>query len=183
MVGDVSGKGVPAALYMAKVVSVFKTFVNEQNTARILTKVNRKLVEESGSNLFVTLTCMVFTPGEKISEFAVGGHLPTIVLGPDGDVELLDVSEGLPLGIIESDFAERKINYKPGSVFILYTDGVTEAVNTKEEMFGQDRLVELVRGLKDCSAGQIVDAVHKAVADFAGRAKQHDDITVMAIRT
>jgi serine phosphatase RsbU (regulator of sigma subunit)/CHASE2 domain-containing sensor protein len=182
MIGDVSGKGVPAALYMARVVSVFKTFVREGTVANVLKSVNTRLMGEGGSNLFVTLTYMMFDAKAESVTFAIGGHLPTILVEPDGNVELLDVSEGFPLGLIAGDFSEAERYFKPGSIFILYTDGVTEAMNAREEMFGQDRLVELAKGLKGLSAKQVVDAVHKAVLDFAGRARQHDDITVMAVK-
>ncbi|MEA3489975.1 MAG: CHASE2 domain-containing protein [Candidatus Omnitrophota bacterium] len=183
MIGDVSGKGVPAALYMARVVSVFKTFAKEGIPAEVLKNVNDRLVTEGGSNLFVTLTYMVFDLETYKTEFAIGGHLPTLVIEPDGNVDLLDVREGMPLGLIEGDFSEGKKDYKPGSIFVLYTDGVTEAMNKRDEMFGQERIVKLARSLRGRSAKEVVDAVFQAVDDFAGKAKQHDDITVMVIKT
>ena len=182
MMGDVSGKGVPAALYMARVVSVFKTFVKEGLAAEVVKKVNDRLVSESGTNLFVTLTYMIFDTSKRVTDFAIGGHLPTILITPRGDVNLLDVDEGMPLGMIESDFSGGKFQYEPGSIFVLYTDGVTEAMDSRSEMFTQERLVGLCRSLKGRSPQEIVDAIHKAVLGFAGRAKQHDDITVMAIK-
>ena len=182
MIGDVSGKGVPAALYMARVVSVFKTFVRGGTPQEVLKNINDRLIAEGGSNLFVTLTYMVLDAEAESIAFAIGGHMPTILVEPDGTVELLDVPEGFPLGLIEGDFSEVKRYFKAGSIFILYTDGVTEAMNTRGEMFGQDRMVELAKELKDSSAREVVDAVHKAVSDFAGKAKQHDDITVMVIK-
>ena len=83
----------------------------------------------------------------------------------------------------ESDFEEGRRSYKPGSVFILYTDGVTEAMDVKDEMFGPDRLIELVKSLKGRPAKEVVGSLHKAVKDFAGKAQQHDDITIMAIKS
>ncbi|RKY42105.1 MAG: hypothetical protein DRP85_04030 [Candidatus Makaraimicrobium thalassicum] len=182
MLGDVSGKGVPAALYMARVVSVFKTFVGEGAATEVLKNVNERLIAEGSSNFFVTLTYTVFDTETNSASFAIGGHLPTILIEPGGNVELLDVAEGIPLGLVESDFSPGRREYKPGSMFLFYTDGVTEAMNTADEMFGQERLVELVENLKGCSAEEVVDAVHKAVSDYAGKASQHDDITVMAVR-
>jgi adenylate cyclase len=182
MMGDVSGKGVPAALYMAKVVSVFRTYINEGSPGEVLKKVNERLVSESATNLFVTLTYMVFDTVTNRAEFSIGGHMPTVLIEPDGNVRLLDVSEGMPLGMIECDFGEASCDMKPGSVFVLYTDGVTEAMDTKGEMYLEKRLVKLCCGLKGRSVEDIVDAIHKSVADFAGKAPQHDDITVMAIK-
>ena len=183
MIGDVSGKGVPAALYMARVVSVFKTFAKEGMPAEVLKQVNDRLCSEGSSNLFVTLTYMILDSKNYNTEFAIGGHLPTLVIEPDGNVQLLDVEEGMPLGLIEGNFAKGKKDYKPGSTFVLYTDGVTEAMNPRGEMFGEERLVQLARGLKDRDAKSVVEKIQQAVKDFAGKAKQHDDITVMAIKT
>ena len=183
MLGDVSGKGVPAALYMAKVVSVFRTFIKDGTAAEVVKKVNDRLVAESGTNLFVTLTYMIFDTKTNTTDFAIGGHLPTILITPSGEVELLDVAEGMPLGLIDSDFSPGEKKYEKGSIFILYTDGVTEAMNENEEMFTDERLVNLCRSFKGLTPQEIVRRIQKAVLDFAGRAKQHDDITVMAIKT
>ncbi len=131
MMGDVSGKGVPAALYMARVVSVFKTHVKDGSPVEVITKINNRLTGESSSNLFVTLTFAVFDTEKNETYFAIGGHLPTILIEPDGNVELLDVEMGMPLGMLECDFSEGKRSYKPGSIFVLYTDGVTEAMDTQ----------------------------------------------------
>jgi CHASE2 domain-containing sensor protein len=182
MLGDVSGKGVPAALYMAKVVSVFKTFVKEGEADEVVKKVNERLVNESNTNLFVTLVFTIFDTRTNTATFALGGHLPTVFIDPDGNVELLNVEEGMPLGMIESDFSKGTKTYKPGSIFIFYSDGVTEAMNVKNEMYLEERLVKLARGFKNRSPEEIVYAIHNDVAAFAGRAPQHDDITVMAVK-
>ncbi|MDP8299656.1 MAG: CHASE2 domain-containing protein [Candidatus Tantalella remota] len=183
MLGDVSGKGVPAALYMAKVVSVFKTFVKEGSPTEVLKMVNDRLCADSSSGLFVTLTFMDIEPGINKIKQAIGGHMPTMVIAPDGTVQFLDVTEGMPLGMIECDFAPGEHEYQKGSIFVLYSDGVTEAMNTRGEMFEEERLSALGTTLAGCSAEEVVDAIHMEVTAFAGKAKQHDDITVMAIKT
>ncbi|NQT32757.1 MAG: SpoIIE family protein phosphatase, partial [Candidatus Omnitrophica bacterium] len=182
MIGDVSGKGFPAALYMAEAVSIFRAFAQEGTVSDVLSKMNNRLVKESDSGLFVTLTYMIFDIEHAKTSFAIGGHMPTMLIDPDGDVDLLNVEEGIPLGMIEGEFSRKERDYKPGSIFVLYSDGVTEAMNTKGEMFGQERLSELGRSLKGATAKEAVDAVHKAVFNFAGRADQYDDITVMAVK-
>ncbi|MFH1395058.1 MAG: SpoIIE family protein phosphatase [Candidatus Omnitrophota bacterium] len=184
MIGDVSGKGVPAALYMARVVSVFKTFIRDISAGEILKNVNERLISEnSGNNLFVTLTYMIFDVVAGSVTYAVGGHLPAILVEPDGNVELLNTKEGMPLGLMKGNFSENTKKYKKGSMFLLYTDGITEAMNTREEMFGQERILDLVKNLKNCNSRQVVAALHKAVADFTGKAAQHDDITVIVVCT
>ncbi|MFH1877996.1 MAG: PP2C family protein-serine/threonine phosphatase, partial [Candidatus Omnitrophota bacterium] len=183
MLGDVSGKGVPAALFMARVVSVFKTYAGKgTGAAEVLAKVNERLVAESGSGLFVTLTYKIFDVRAGTVSFAIGGHMPTLLITPGGKVEFLDTEEGLPIGMIESGFSEKNMEYEPGSIFVLYTDGVTEAMNARGEMFGKDRLESLAKKLNGMPAREVVDAIHKAVSDFAGKAKQYDDITVMAVK-
>ncbi|MFH1309778.1 MAG: CHASE2 domain-containing protein [Candidatus Omnitrophota bacterium] len=184
MIGDVSGKGVPAALYMARVVSVFKTFIRDISVGEILKNVNERLVsEDSDTNLFVTLTYMIFDVITGSVTYAIGGHLPTILVDPDGNVEFLNAEDGMPLGLMSGNFPESTKKYKKGSIFLLYTDGITEAMNTRKEMFGQERIIEVVKGLKDCNSRQVVEALHKAVEEFTGKAAQHDDITVIAICT
>ncbi|MFQ5953178.1 MAG: CHASE2 domain-containing protein, partial [Candidatus Omnitrophota bacterium] len=101
MIGDVSGKGVPAALFMARVVSEFKLFEKTFGTAEVLKEVNDRLLEGSGSNLFVTLTYMIFDTQTKKATLAIGGHLPTILVKPDGEVGLLEVEEGVRAGVVE----------------------------------------------------------------------------------
>jgi len=182
MMGDVSGKGVPAALYMARVVSVFRTFVNTGTPCEVMGKMNDRLVARSGSGLFVTLTYMILDTASGMAHYSIGGHMPTLLIEPDGNVEFLDVEEGMPLGMIECGFSPGEKKYKPGSIFVLYTDGVTEAMDARGEMFGQDCLAEIAATLKGASPAEVVDAILRAVSDFEGKEKQHDDITVMAIR-
>lgn len=183
MIGDVSGKGVPAALYMARVVSIFKSFARHGAPAKVIRDMNERIVEEGGSSLFVTLTYAIFDTGSGRVTFSMGGHLPTIAVSPDRSVKALDTEDGPPVGLIEGDFSEHSYDYEPGTIFIFYTDGVTEAMNPKEEMFGHERLIKLAARLNKCSSSEVVDAVYKAVTDFAGKAPQHDDITIIAVKT
>ena len=183
MIGDVAGKGVPAALFMAKVVSDFKIFAKRGMPSEVVGEINAELVRESGSNLFVTLTYMVFDTDDNKASFAIGGHNPTVFVKPNGEVKMLDAKEGMPLGLVEGNFSEEEVDYEKGSVFILYTDGVTEAMDLKEEMFGEERLKKLAGSLKDRPAKEIVDAILEAVNKHAAGAPQYDDITVMVIKT
>lgn len=182
MLGDVSGKGVPAALYMAKATSVFKTYIRYGGPAEAVKKTNDRLASESSSGLFVTLTYMVFDTASSKVDFSIGGHLPTIMIEPDGKVELLDVDSGLPLGMMECDYSEVSRKYVPGSLFVLYTDGVTEAMNVKNEMFSMGKLTEVCRSLAGKPPEYVVEAIYREVNLFAGKAEQHDDITIMVIR-
>ncbi|HNX91488.1 MAG TPA: SpoIIE family protein phosphatase, partial [Candidatus Omnitrophota bacterium] len=183
MIGDVSGKGVPAALFMAKVVSVFKSFVKGGACNEVVKSVNERLIIESNSNLFVTLTYMIFDTAKRTVSFSIGGHLPTIVVSRDGNVRIFAGEEGTPLGLMEGDFSREEFTYDEGDLILLYTDGVTEAMTVRNEMFEEKRLIDLAKTLTGRSAAEVVTAIHKKITEFAGKAEQHDDITVLAIRT
>jgi len=183
MIGDVAGKGVPAALYMAKVVSEFKTYAPEAAASKTITLLNSRLSAETGSNLFVTVAYMILDMETMMAHFSLGGHLPILMMR-EGEEEprLLDVKQGMPLGILESDFDEGSVDVKKGDIFILYTDGVTEAMNAKHEMFEEERLVEIAKRVRKKSVKEIVDTIHDEVDKYEGKGIQHDDITVIAIR-
>jgi CHASE2 domain-containing sensor protein len=182
MIGDVSGKGVPAALYMAKVVSEFTSYIGEASTADTISKLNDQLCNESGSGLFVTLSYAIFDMKEKSVRYSTGGHLP-MIMARKGEAEprLIDLKEGMPLGLFEGTFCEEKISFQSGDMFILYTDGVTEAMNPKDEMFGQEKLVDLVKQNINAEAQTLVDVIQDAVKKYE-KGKQHDDITAMCVR-
>lgn len=184
MIGDVSGKGVPAALYMARVMSIFKTVsADSGEVSGVLEKMNRTLAFKARSGLFVTMTYMVFDVETNTFNYSIGGHMPTIEVSPGGEVSLLDVEEGLPLGMMEGAYKRVNKKYVPGSLYILYSDGVTEAMNSQKEMFGQERLIELASSLAGATAKEAVMRMHEEVFTFTGKAEQHDDITIMAIKT
>ncbi|MGB2705456.1 MAG: CHASE2 domain-containing protein [Candidatus Omnitrophota bacterium] len=183
MIGDVSGKGVPAALYMAKVVSLFKSYAAGGSASRAILELNKRLCGESASGLFVTLSYAVFDAGAGFLNYSSGGHLPMLVLKSGAPKpRLVDLKEGTPLGLFEGDFSEEKIKFEKGDMFILYTDGVTEAMDKKGEMFGEEKLVSLAKENDTLSAGEMVDLIQDEVRKFEGKRKQHDDITVIVVR-
>ena len=182
MIGDVAGKGVPAALYMAKVVSEFKSYVGEDLASQAILKLNKQLCAESGSGLFVTLAYAIFDINTGILNYSSGGHLPMIRVKASSEAILIDPKEGTPLGLFEGEFSEEKIKFEKGDKFVLYTDGVTEAFNSKGGMFGQDRLVSLLKNNAGLNAEETVDLVQNEVKKFEVKNKQHDDITVIAIK-
>ncbi|MFH1593534.1 MAG: CHASE2 domain-containing protein [Candidatus Omnitrophota bacterium] len=182
MIGDVSGKGVPAALYMAKVVSEFKFYAREEKASETILKLNDRLCADSGSGLFVTLSYMIFDKKTNMLSYSTGGHLPLIMVRKgEEEPRLVDLKEGMPLGLFEGIFLEEKIELKSGDTLVLYTDGVTEAMNAREEMFGEERLVKLIKDNRGLNAEALVKIIQKEVKIFEGK-KQHDDITVMVFR-
>ncbi|NDY55411.1 SpoIIE family protein phosphatase [Desulfovibrio sulfodismutans] len=182
-VGDVSGKGVPAALFMA----VTKTLVKGNaepgmDPAAILSRVNTELCVDNEQLLFVTMFCGIldFTTGELA--FSNAGHNPPVLLRADGATDFLELPRGLFLGIME-DAAYRtgRIVLGPGDALVVYTDGVTEAMNEAEELYSSLRLLELLRAATDKSAVALTDTVMESVITYEGDAPQADDITVLAL--
>lgn len=183
MIGDVSGKGVPASLFMAKVNSEFEFFAKlESKPQKVLSDLNSKLVKESSSNLFVTMFYLIFDMRNNMVEFSNGGHLPVIHLIKESDIELLDVSEGMPLGLIDSSYGGKEASFKKGDTFVLYTDGATEAMNKKGEMYGEGRLVSVVKAHSGLSAEGLLQVIEKDIRNFEPKSKQHDDITIIVIK-
>jgi len=183
MIGDVSGKGVPASLFMAMVTSEFKFFAAPGIAPEaVLGGLNSKLAKESSSNLFVTAFYLIFDMKKMMVKFSSAGHLPVIRLNAAGEEDLLDVSEGTPLGLIDSAYAGRELLFKKGDTFILYTDGVTEAMNSRRELYGEERLIKAAKASRGLSSKEMIDAVLKDVRSFEPKSTQHDDITLIIIK-
>lgn len=184
MIGDVSGKGIPASLFMAMTVGAFRSFLNkEANPEEILYKLNTKLINDaSSSNLFVTVFYSIFDLKNKTFMYANGGHMPVLYLNKGKSPEFLDVDDGLPLGLIDGPYSGRRIGFKKGDLFIFYTDGVTEAMNTKSEMYGRQRLVTIAEHNQNLPAKDIAESIAKDIRKFEPQSRQHDDITLIAIK-
>lgn len=182
MIGDVSGKGVPASLFMAKVVSEFRVFsIDKKEPSVVLKDLNQHVLATSKTNLFVTMSYLLIEPQSKRLNFASGGHLPLILARGD-EVKTLDTKDGLAIGMFESEFSEEKLNLVSGDLLVLYTDGVSEAMNLKGEEYGMGRLLGLVKKYKNFSCKEMVDMILRDINSFAGKAPQHDDVTVIVIK-
>lgn len=180
VIGDVSGKGVPAALYMAKLGSDLRTLAfTERGPAQALYKLNNILAERSRRGMFATLLYAELDTQGGALTVSNAGHLPILVRKRDGSVSMLRSEGGSPLGILPNmQFGEEKTGIEPGDTIVFYTDGIIEAMNGKEELFGFERLEAAVR-----SAGREPEAVKKTVIDavnrFIGLSPQHDDMTLV----
>lgn len=183
MIGDVSGKGVPASLFMALTAGAFRSFAKEdikpQDTLSFL---NSKLVKEAASNLFVTIFYSIFDMEKKSFIYANGGHMPVLYLSEGQEAAFLDVDEGMPLGLMEGIYSSKTLNFKKGDIFIYYTDGVTEATNPKLELYGKERLIAAVTANQKLPAKEILEALSKDIRKFEPKTKQHDDITLIVVK-
>lgn len=184
LVGDVSGKGVPAALFMAVTKTLIKGIAEQEtDPAQILGKVNRELCVDNESLLFVTLFLAILDPASGELVFSNAGHNPPVRLGPDGAVSWLALPKGVFLGIMEEAvYRTARTVLSPGETLLVYTDGVTEAMDADDRLFGSGRLLDLLAGRAGQSPQAIDDAVMQAVGAYAGDAPQADDITVLALR-
>ncbi len=180
-IGDVTDKGVPAALFMAVTKTLMKGIALQTiDPASVLGAVNNELCQGNDANLFVTVFCgcLNYKTGEL--RYSNAGHNPPVVVQPGGDVQWLDLPHGLVLGIMEnSPYETRILQMQPGCRLIAYTDGVTEAMNRDDEMFSDERLFDWVRGRGLQSPTAIVTDLLAAVHEYAEGTPQSDDITVL----
>jgi len=183
VIGDVSGKGVPAALIMASFrASLIAEIRNNYSIRTIARKVNSLLFESVKPGNFVTAVYSVLDSRNHILTFCNCGHDLPILLRADGEVEYLREG-GAILGIApEAEYDERPIFLNPGEMVVFYTDGVTEVFNTKDQQFGLERLIELIRKNKDKSAKEIEDTVHQAIRAFAAPDHVFDDFTMVILK-
>jgi phosphoserine phosphatase RsbU/P len=184
LVGDVSGKGVPAALFMAVTKTLIKGIAEqESDPAQILTKVNRELCVDNESMLFVTLFLAILDTATGELSFSNAGHNPPARIDPEGAASWLSLPRGVFLGIMEEAvYRTATTTLVPGETLVAYTDGVTEAMDPAQRLFGSARLLDLLAERSDLAPEAMDAAVMDAVRAFAGDAPQADDITVLALR-
>lgn len=184
VIADVSGKGVPAALFMALSRTLIRasTLANA-DPAVAIGHANQLICDDSKTSMFVTLFYAILDAKTMTLDYVNAGHNPPLLLkGSSSDVVLLK-AKGIALGVTdEVTLQSVKVELRPGDVLVLYTDGVTEAINDREEEFGEDRLLAVITQNRDQSAGIILEKILAAISEFAGNRPQHDDITCMIIR-
>lgn len=178
-VGDVSGKGVPASLVMATIRSLFRSVTaHEEHAGRIAVQINDALAEQNDQNMFVTLFIGVLDMSSGHLHYCNAGHNAPVLNGA-----MLEVEPNLPIGVLNGfDYKAQETTLRYGDLLFLYTDGLTEAENSRHEQFGEKRMLEALMGMQWIRPHQIVDAMRNQVAAFAGDAEQSDDLTMLAIR-
>ena len=183
VVGDVSGKGVAAGLFMAVTRTLIRaTAVPGRQPLEILQRVNAQLCAENQANLFVTMILGILETATGRMEYGQGGHNPPLLIPAQGE-PVYEPSGGMPLGVFEdAKFGQRQLDLKAGETLLVYTDGVTEAMNPKRELFGEERFKQAVQGQAKLSPEELTQRVVGAVAKFAQGAEPSDDITLLAIK-
>jgi sigma-B regulation protein RsbU (phosphoserine phosphatase) len=184
LVADVSGKGVPAALFMARAKTLFEaTAARAGDPAEVLAEVNHGLCHENESGMYVTGVCGVLDTASGELTFACAGHEPPIHLQSDGPPAPFEAEGGTVLGLRDAaSFPLNRVRLAPGEGLFVYTDGVSEAFDADGGLFGSERLLALLGRLAREEASQVTAAVRDAVRDFAAGARQSDDITILTLR-
>jgi sigma-B regulation protein RsbU (phosphoserine phosphatase) len=180
--GDVSGKGVSAALFMAVAVTVLRTLARQiAEPDEILRRLNDELLEQNPRGMFVTLQCLVFDLEKRRVSCACAGHHQLVILSPGHAPQFACPSSGRPVGLLPCNPVDAQtFELTPGDTFVLFSDGVSEAINPDEGFFGEDRLVATLSTLAEARPAETVTRVLADVRAFMAGAKQSDDITVLA---
>jgi len=185
VIGDVTGKSVSGALVVSAARSVFRMLSEEKlGVGEIMTRANRRAIKDIEGSVFISLLYAVLNAREKkLSLCSAGQTLPIQISGATGEARLMETEgDTFPLGILEeADYQETYVHLSSGDKVILYTDGIVEAMNEKKEMFGFDRLLEIVRGKHTTSSESLLKEIIDQVNLFTGNAPQHDDLTVIVL--
>ncbi len=182
-VGDVSGKGVPASLFMAMTRTLLRTIADrEKSPALIMESLNRSLAFNNESNMFVTFFMGIIDLRTGILHFSNAGHNPPVLLSASGEIKAFDISKSIPLGLFEDFvYTESSLQLKPGDQIFAYTDGVTEAENKSDELFEEERMFSILEQQRQSSPRDMIRLMSIAIEDHVGDHPQSDDITMLTV--
>jgi sigma-B regulation protein RsbU (phosphoserine phosphatase) len=184
VVGDVSGKGIPAALFMAVSRTVLRaTALRGAPPNECLAAVNRVLAPQNGGQMYVTLFYGILDLNSGRFEWSTGGHAPPLLLRANVGPAQLEGPRGLMVGMFdEAEYEMAEHTLEHGDVIVVYTDGVTEAANPADQMFGRKRLISTLKDFHPATASGIVERIITDVGFFTGEAPRADDLTLLAVR-
>jgi serine phosphatase RsbU (regulator of sigma subunit)/anti-sigma regulatory factor (Ser/Thr protein kinase) len=182
-IGDVSGKGVPAALFMAVIKTLFKAIATRvQNPTDILSTLNQEICRDNDLQMFTTLFCGILNTRTGEIKYSNGGHNPPYHISRSG-VQQVPKKGGRVLGLVEeSTYGSGRLLLGPGEAIVLYTDGITEAMDPAGKFFSEQRLESILTQTKFASARKQLEHLTNQITLFAAEAEQSDDITALAIR-
>jgi sigma-B regulation protein RsbU (phosphoserine phosphatase) len=187
-IGDVSGKGVPAAIYMTLTKGILQSYANENESPKIvLSKLNRQMYSNIERNSFVSVFYAVLDMKNHKLKFARAGHNPAILAHQSREANTLLEPKGMAVGLESGDafqacLEEHEIGLRAGDVITFYTDGFTEATSGRMEEFGEERLEKIISQNKFASANLIIQNVVREVKSYVGNHPQHDDMTIVVIK-
>jgi len=179
-VADVSGKSVPGALMMVALHTIYRGELRRgRQTSDIVSRVNRAFCEKITTGHFATFFHAILYPRTKRLVYCNAGHNPAVLVKKDGRSEEL-AATGIPMGVLrDAQYTEREIRFEPGDVLVAYSDGITEAENEQEELFGKERLLHIIQHRRLETAGKIKAGIIGAVEKFSQGRPNQDDITLI----
>ncbi len=182
-IGDVSDKGVAAALFMVRVLTLLRSLApNSQSPATLLAEVNEALCQDNDALMFVTLCCCEIDLATNRFSLASGGHEPPILLGAE-TARFLTEESGPALGLLpEAEFPLSTGTLAPGQTLLLYTDGITEAEDQGQSPFGEEHLLEICSEVSQFSPQDLLQAIIDQVGKHVSHAEQSDDLTLLAFQ-
>ena len=184
LIADVSGKGIPAAMFMMRAKTLISSLVSGgADVATVLTKANETLCQNNEAGMFVTAFLGILDLETGTFTFANAGHNKPIIAREDGTAEYLNCRSGFVLAGMEGiRYKAEEVTLGKGDGILLYTDGITEATNSNDEMYGDDRLLDEVSGLAHMNPTNLIKYLKNSVNKFVGDAPQFDDMTMLAFR-
>ena len=182
--GDVSGKGIPAAIFMAVAMTLLRSMAREGcGPEQLMRRLNDELLAQNPRGMFVTLQCLLFDLATRSVTCASAGHHAVARVGPGGPPELVFTSSGRVLGLMPADdYVSETLPLSSGETLVMFTDGVSEAFDPNQDLFGDQRLLAHLAGRPGASARETTRSILEAVRRHADTARQSDDITVVAVR-
>ena len=183
-VGDVSGKGVPASLFMAQATRLFRTLAAQgMMPAEICTRMNNALNEDNEQGMFVTMFLGLLDLQTGHLNFCNAGHNPPIIGGGDNQGDFLEMQPNAPIGLFpDLEYEGEEIESVKGRALFIYTDGLNEAENPQQEQFGDERLLSILRDTHFDSAQQVIESLKEEIENHRKGAEPNDDLTMMCIR-
>lgn len=186
-IGDVSGKGIPASLFMAITQSLYRSVASHsESPAYILSAINQFLTEGNDINMFVTMFTGVLNLNDGTLTYCNAGHEAPLIKRPGKEAEIMKIKPNIPLGLFDFyDFQEESIIMDHNCKLLVYTDGVTETENEQKETFGQERFLETVkekeRNNPQMTPKELIEGIEQSLGDYTGYSKPIDDITMLSI--
>lgn len=181
VIADVSGKGIPSAMFMVMAKTLIRSYIfSGENPADALKKANNHLCEDNPSSMFVTASVSLCDLNTGQCQYSQAGHNPTAYCRPDSEFVFAETKKTMPLGFLpDNEYPLLCVKLIPGTKFFYYTDGVTEALDEKDEQWGEERLLTSLNGCHKCSCAEIAKHVLDDIASHVGQAQQSDDITIL----
>ncbi|NIS09428.1 MAG: SpoIIE family protein phosphatase [Candidatus Dadabacteria bacterium] len=184
IIGDVSDKGVPASLFMAVTKTLIKAVATtDKQLHEIVYKINNELYSDNEMSMFVSIFFGILDTGNGEITYTNAGHNAPLIIKSSGDVSFIEKTEGMALGAFENaKYSINKVKLDNNDIIFLYTDGVTEAANPKNELFGEQNLVSTLKKYSNLDAKGVIIEIEQVVKSFAGSEPQSDDITMLSIK-